>query len=840
MKKEIRVQISCLTGVAVLLCNFGFLRCMQPDAVANQNTVSSTAKLDLTHFPAGKYTPFGYLANPYHTSVANRSGLLRSVPPLGFGFWARPLPWPYASGDFGFGLERSRNYLSLLHLSICSDDKVLHKLIDFAKYNIELYSLYHTQNIMSYDFQLGDLTFRALYFQIGEHSLACRLRITNSSSSIRNATVHATNTYGDVYKQYWGCDGIVSRYNADSDLGVSKVYAEGDIFILGADRPSASYKATSDDNQWDQWIAENNLQSHETVRTSLRFPKRGGTGGGHMKTILSYDLQIDPGATEVTTFCLTRGITEKTTITEQRTAMARADKVLEEKLLDDRKFYANTPVLTGSWPRSWKNGMIYHFETIRMNIHPPVGMYKHHWDGMQVATPRTVLGEAAIDSMCLSYADIDLAKDVILGTFADTPAPNIPCSREDGSINLICGNGDECGTSPIWGLPFHVIDSIYLRDPDSKWITALYPHMKSYLQWWLENRTDEQGWLHASCSWESGQDASKRFLVDGSDPAAAAKFVRTVDIEAAMAHAMQAMVRFSEVAGQKNDVTYWKNLAEKRISRTQSMFVDGRFRDFDGRTEKPIFIKNYHSVMMLVPASLGIATQKQLVESRKTIAYFRDNYRFWLEWPSFLFPFSEAAWNTGERNMLADVLVTSGNGIFPGMDSDQILPVHSRDCPGLPDEYSYRTPGVAGEWWPYLRKREGKPDEWSRGCENYGWGATFPTLLIRNLIGFREKDPLDQDQLHLAPALPPSLFQANKTYGISNLSFRDCKFDIDYTLLDDNQLTILVRCTSERPVGLEILNENRKTLARCDATQSQAEIAFAGKNGSLYTININK
>lgn len=35
----------------------------------------------------------------------------------------------------------------------------------------------------------------------------------------------------------------------------------------------------------------------------------------------------------------------------------------------------------------------------------------------------------------------------------------------------------------------------------------------------FESGTDEDGWSHANCSWESGQDASKRLLVDG-DPGA--------------------------------------------------------------------------------------------------------------------------------------------------------------------------------------------------------------------------------------------------------------------------------------------------------------------------------
>ena len=316
-----------------------------------------------------------------------------------------------------------------------------------------------------------------------------------------------------------------------------------------------------------------------------------------------------------------------------------------------------------------------------MNIHPPVGIYNHYWDGMQVPTPRVVLGESAIDGMCLSYADMELAKDVILGTFEDAPAVNIPCSREDGSLNLVCGNGKETGTAPIWGLPFHVIHSIYLRDRDDGWIKKLYPHMKLYIEWWLRNRTDDEGWFHCACSWESGQDGSKRFRV--GDVATSAENVRTVDIEAAMANAIKNMILFAEVAGIKKDVSYWKKMAKLRINRTRDMFVDGRFRDFDALTGKPIILDDYYSVMMLSPISLGVATPEQLERSSEIFDYFRDNYRFWLEWPSFMFPFTEAAWNVGRRKLLSDILINTGNGIFPGTDSREPLYVTPRDAAGF-------------------------------------------------------------------------------------------------------------------------------------------------------------
>ena len=38
-------------------------------------------------FSSGDYTPYGYIENPYHSMILNRSGVIRSVPPLGFGYW---------------------------------------------------------------------------------------------------------------------------------------------------------------------------------------------------------------------------------------------------------------------------------------------------------------------------------------------------------------------------------------------------------------------------------------------------------------------------------------------------------------------------------------------------------------------------------------------------------------------------------------------------------------------------------------------------------------------------------------------------------------------------------
>lgn len=86
--------------------------CFPPLSVSGENIYLPTT------FPQSNYTPFGYLDNPYHTAILNRSGILRSIPPLGFGFCARSLALPYEGSKFGFGLTCHCNFLSLLKLNM--------------------------------------------------------------------------------------------------------------------------------------------------------------------------------------------------------------------------------------------------------------------------------------------------------------------------------------------------------------------------------------------------------------------------------------------------------------------------------------------------------------------------------------------------------------------------------------------------------------------------------------------------------------------------------------------------------------------------------------------------
>jgi len=90
-----------------------------------------------------------------------------------------------------------------------------------------------------------------------------------------------------------------------------------------------------------------------------------------------------------------------------------------------------------------------------------VGVFNHPFDGMQIQAPRAVLAEAAMDTLFLSYADPELAAEVILGHFESSPHPQLPCMREDGSYNMVADNGQICGTAPEWGFPIWCCDQIF-------------------------------------------------------------------------------------------------------------------------------------------------------------------------------------------------------------------------------------------------------------------------------------------------------------------------------------------------------------------------------------------
>jgi hypothetical protein len=794
-----------LVFITVILVFNVYIFAQQVESKAARDLLDVDIKLPVS-FPPGQYTPHGYIDNPHHSMVLNRSGVIRSYPPLGFGFWNREFRGSYAEGPRGH-----MNYISLLQMSVHLDGISLVTTKDFEEQGIDLYSAYHSKHLMSYDWTIRKVQFSLKYFLADENALICLVSIKNLTETEKEITLHATNIYGDWILKWWGSNGLSQEFLEHENVSAIKIWAYGDVFVMGSDWDHLAVKATGSRETWEEWVRKNNLNSQ--MASSLK-------GKGPLYTVHSLQIKVPPEEERSGMIYLCRGKNEDWTMDTYHRIREEVLIILQEQLELDETFWANCPKLAGDWPQNWQYGWVYDWETLRMNVRPPIGIFKHPWDAMQVHSPRLVLGETALDMFTLSHADPQLAKEVIYGTFADAIAPNVPCVREDGSVNMIGADGSECGTAPMWGFPYHVIRSIYEATGDTAWIQDLYPHLKSYVHWWLANRTDEEGWFHCNNSWESGQDGSRRFLVEGEgDPAT---FVRTVDVEASMAESMHNMAYFAGIAGIPGDVSYWNDMARERIRHTRSMFVDGWFRDIDGRNGQPIIFEDFYDPIMLAPLTCNVATTKQIQEIKPKISYIGENLR-WLQWPPGVMAFTEAAWIAEDQASAARAIRKIADRVYTRTDSREIMFADEND------PFAYRIPGIANEFWP-LKDRP-------PGSENYGWGAILPLFIIRNIVGFREND---EKSFFLAPQLPDDYRHAGRSYGIQNLKYRDVRFNLIYEIQKEGLIGVSLAVQSPVKTSIEILNTSGDLLKKVTAIREKILIEFEALNGHRYLVRLLK
>lgn len=363
------------------------------------------------------------------------------------------------------------------------------------------------------------------------------------------------------------------------------------------------------------------------------------------------------------------------------------------------------------------------FETQRMNSRPPVGIYKHHWDAMQVHEPRTVLAETAIDAMTLSYTDPELAKEELYGVFADAPGAQVPCTREDGSMNMIAADG------------------------------------------------------------------SRRFLIEGDHPGNVSDYVRTVDVEASVAEAVSNLATYARILDLDDDAERWSELAPVRTERVREMFIDGWYRDIDIRTGKPIVLEDYYDIMMLAPVTCGVATDDQVRAIAPMMEYFVTHPKFWLDWPSFVFPFADAAWNAGRHELISDALYTIADRVYGRLDSREVVWLDRAAM-------HTRIPGVSYEFWPCDDRIPGG------GSENYGWGATMPANIIRGIFGFRESCDPGESGFNIAPTIPKALLRTGSHYGVSKLRYRGVEMDLDCLVGEGDHLDVTVAFRAETEVRL--------------------------------------
>jgi hypothetical protein len=752
------------------------------------------------HFPRGSYTPFGYLDNPHHCWAVHPSGVVRSIPAVGFGFY-----YPAGPGGY-FNYEKNSIYRASLRLGFRLGNTVLFEPDDFKEHGVELSASHHSKNLLAFNFMVSDLQVSVPFFLVGENTLACIIHIQNVGVSDQQVRLFAVQRFELGNESWWGRDGVAGFYEAGSGEVVLRSFAAGPTLSLRADLPPEDQIIAPEDSTIAAWMTGPKIERRSGT---TYFPQALNAG-------LSCSLSVPSKQAAECGWYLSRGANRARATAEGRTAQAQARRTLRGKVAEDDEFWKHAPRLEGDFPPHWKHAWVYDFETLRMMVRRPVGVYRHPWDAMQIQAPRNVLAETSIDMWTLCYADEDTAKAVLLGQFQDAPQPNVPCMREDGTMNMVAADGSECGTSLQWCYPFYCLESVFLRTLDRSWLGQLYPYLAAHLEWTLQHRRDHEGWIVPKCSWESGMDASQRFLIKQPTGGEVIDFVRVAELQAALAHAARVMSLFAAYLGKREDLGRWKELATVYTEKTRDLWHEGWFYDQDARTGRPIVISGHREVTQVGPVMCGVATPEQVRAMIPQMREYESHQEFWLEWPSHVLPYAESVWKAGDRAFLSRVLFAIVDRVYRSIDRRTVSPGDKLGWPGV----SCEVWGMQGAY----------------GGEGYGWGATLPAHIIRSIFGFREDSETSKIVFTLGPNLPDPLMATGKVFSLRNIRYREMSMTLGYTGLDNKRLKVeLDRADRPWSSALRVIEpESGRTPASFSV--SGRLLSFEAANHALYRV----
>jgi hypothetical protein len=715
-------------------------------------------------YPTDSYTPFGYLANPTAFARSWRvgeGGSLRSTDELpGFGWW------------YPFHQRAIASYALELQLQV--DGRQYRTRRDWDA--LGLHAQRHGAALFTYAATRGDIALSADFFLAHQDALVCAVSVRNSGASERGVRISF---------------GLRARHNG-RDLD-ARADAEG-VSVDGSEiAPAHALIGDGFDSQ--VHVANGAGQIHAPV----------SLGAGSQRTLVAV---------------LGRGDDPRRMARNALPTWQDSRRRAEEA---DDAFWRGAARLEGDWPAAWRRGWVYDLETARLCLSAAGGIFPDAWPIWSANWPRAVLAEAALDMPRLALGAPELAQRAILSLFRAAAQPNVPCVFLHGEPNMVAADGHACGTSLAWCLPFRNLAILDRMAPDPAWRAALYPYLAALLDWWLEHRTDADGWLSYHCTWEAGEDGTPRLDPTRSGDGVIRGLVRPAELQAAAAQAAKLLQTWAAELGRTADVERWRRVRRRYVWRTRQLWdaAEGRFRDQDARGaflgscgDPPYWGDDpcRSSALALIAALDGVATPSQ----RRALAE-REVERFlgppWSLWPSWTWTVAEAAHDLGRRDLASRLATSIVRRVYPENDR---RPLESDGGP---------LPGVAREWWPL------DLGGWNAD-EAYGWGGTTALLLLRHIFGILE--PGDRPGSHdaaaastkrrsvqhggvavrLAPALPDELLGRGHTYAMLNVPYGGVHIDVAYTvangLLDTSvkvresgaQRTLRMRNASHRTIRL--------------------------------------
>jgi Mannosylglycerate hydrolase MGH1-like glycoside hydrolase domain len=575
----------------------------------------------------------------------------------------------------------------------------------------------------------------------------------------RDAASHAgivleTVVHGRACRTRADFDAIGGRCTYHSCLTITyswqlgEVHVEADFFLVG------------DDGLAVRVTAHNTGSNSRPLNLQIVPDIDGNPPHEHVLIgATAMEASLAPGERRQTTAILTRAAAEAEPLDAER-AFGR----LRE---EDRRFFATCPTLSGDWPAHWPEGLQHDLQTTRLLVQPAGGIFTDVWPAWMAAWPRVVFAEGTLDMLRLAYADPALAKRAVASLLRDAPEPNVPCVFRDGEYNMVARDGSRCGTSPAWCLPFLNLELLYLRTLDREWLAEIYPGAAAYLTWWLEHRTDADGWFVYKCTWESGEDGNPRLDPTGSGDADIASRVRPVELQATVAHAAGVLAFFAEELGR--DPSDWRHVEADYRQRTSQLFdpTERRYLDWliaENHPQRDCRDQPYwgidtcrYSAQSLTPLLVGLPLDREEIWRHATPP--------WTLWPSWTWSLVESAAAAGDY---------AGVGRLADETVDRVYRITTRRELG---SLRRPLPGCSPEFWP---------EDWRTygGSDAYGWGATTTNLLIRHLFGFKESRDTSGWVFDLTPGLPPRFLRPGARYTVNRLNYRGRTFDLSFTVLD--------------------------------------------------------
>lgn len=572
--------------------------------------------------------------------------------------------------------------------------------------------------------------------------------------------------------------GVACRYHSCLIFGVD--------WHVGGVQVEARFFLVDDDAVCVRVTARATTAEPGHVSLALVSQVAGGAPSAHALTgETSLDLTLDPAEERRGVAVLGRGPSADAAREVASRALDQAERAYEQCLADDARFFETCPTLSGDWPAHWGEGLHHDFQTTRLLVQPAGGIFKDVWPAWMAAWPRVVLAEGALDMLRLAYADPALAQRAVLSLFRDAPEPNVPCVFRDGEYNMVAADGSRCGTSPAWCLPFLTLELLYLRTLDRDWLAQIYPPAAAYVEWWLANRADPDGWIVYKCTWESGEDGNPRLDPCGSGDADISGRIRPVELQATLAHAAGVLAFFASELGLEAE--RWRRVERDYRERTFQLFDGSRYRDWliaERRFQEPCPERPYwgvdacrYSAQSLTPLLLGLELDEDEV--------WRHSCPPWSLWPSW-------TWSLVESAAAAGLYERVGGLAFETVD--RVYRATTRRELG---SYARPMPGSSPEFWP---------EDWRTygGSDAYGWGATTTNLLIRHLFGFKESRETDGWVAELTPAFPPQMLRPGAQYSIRRMNYRGLSFDLTYTVVPEGLEVRLVAGQTVREVHARV------------------------------------